>query len=118
MKMQDGLQDGVVVIRLSGKIMGGNDGTMFHGRVHEYLGLNKRNFVIDMDKVIWSNSTGLGMLVSAWTSIKRAEGRMVLANITSIQTLLTMTQLLRVFECYDSVKEAIAALTETTAAEH
>jgi anti-sigma B factor antagonist len=101
--------DGVVVLDLSGKIMGGEETTMFHGKIHEFIQANKKSFVIDLEKVKWMNSVGLGMLISSLTTVKNAGGRLVLANITNIETILAMTRLITVFEHYDSREEALEA---------
>ncbi len=108
MKFDDFEADnGVIILNLSGKIMGGEETTMFHGKLHEYIELNKNNFVVDLSKVDWMNSVGLGMLISALTTIKNAGGRLVLANITKIESILTITRLISVFEHYDSRDEAL-----------
>ncbi len=107
MKFDDQLVDNIVVLDISGKIMGGEETTMFHGKIHEYISLNKKNIVVDLDKVKWMNSVGLGMLISALTTVKNAGGRLVLANITNIEAILTITRLITVFEHYDSRDEAL-----------
>ncbi|RME26998.1 MAG: anti-sigma factor antagonist [Candidatus Zixiibacteriota bacterium] len=109
MKFTDSIENGVVVIRLSGKIMGGEPTTLFHGRIHEYITQNKKNFVLDLSKVEWMSSVGLGMLISAMTTVKNAGGRLVLANIDKIENILTITRLITVFEHYESVDEALAS---------
>jgi anti-sigma B factor antagonist len=111
-KMKDSLEGDIAVLALSGKIMGGPDATFFHGKIHEFLTLNKRKFIVDLANVEWSNSVGIGMLIAGLTSVVKERGRLVLANITNIRNLLAMTRLLRVFECYDSVEEAKQALAE------
>ncbi len=115
MKMQDSLDGNIVVMALSGKIMGGKETTLFHGRIQEYVNLNKNHFVVDLGKVEWSNSQGLGMLIAGHVSAKNAGGRMVLSRITNIRGLLAMTRLIQVFDCYDSVEEAKQALIEMSA---
>ncbi len=108
MKFTDSITDtGVVVFELSGKIMGGEETTLFHGKIHEYIELHKTKVVLDLAKVEWMNSVGLGMLISALTSVKNAGGRLVLANITNIESILAMTRLISVFEHFDSREEAI-----------
>jgi anti-sigma B factor antagonist len=107
MKFEDSLQDDIVVFSVSGKIMGGEETTMFHGKMHEYIQLNKKNVVIDLAKVEWMNSVGLGMLISALTTAKNSGGRLVLANITKIESILTITRLITVFEHYDSRDDAL-----------
>ena len=107
MKFEDFLEGDVAVIDVSGKIMGGEETTLFHGKIHEYIQQNKKNIVIDLSKVDWMNSVGLGMLISALTTVKNAGGRLVLANITKIESILTITRLISVFEHYDTREEAI-----------
>jgi anti-sigma B factor antagonist len=110
MKFEDKLDNDIVIFDVAGKIMGGEETTMFHGRIHEYIKLNKNKFLIDLAKVEWMNSVGLGMLISAMTTVKNTGGRFALANITKIESVLTITRLISVFEHYDSRDEAMAAL--------
>jgi anti-sigma B factor antagonist len=107
MKFGDHLEGDTVIFEVSGKIMGGEETTLFHGRIHEYINQNKKNVVVDLAKVDWMNSVGLGMLISAMTTVKNSGGRFVLANITKIEAILTITRLIKVFECFDSREEAI-----------
>jgi anti-sigma B factor antagonist len=107
MKFDDFLEGDVVIINVAGKIMGGDETTLFHGKIHEYITANKKNIVIDLKSVDWMNSVGLGMLISALTTVKNAGGRLVLANITKIESILTITRLISVFEHYDSRDEAV-----------
>lgn len=111
MKFDDSLHGDVVVFEVSGKIMGGEGTTLFYGKVREYINHNKRNIVIDLAKVDWINSIGLGMLISSLTTIKNANGHLVLANITTIESILTLTRLITVFDHYDSQEEAIKSFS-------
>lgn len=107
MKFVDTLEGDVAIFNVSGKIMGGEETTMFHGKIHEYINMNKNNFVVDLKDVDWMNSVGLGMLISALTTVKNSGGRLVLANITKIESILTITRLISVFEHYDTQDEAV-----------
>ncbi|MCK4573533.1 MAG: STAS domain-containing protein [candidate division Zixibacteria bacterium] len=110
MKFADSLDGDIVVLDVSGKIMGGEETTMFHGKIHEYITQNKKTFIVDLSKVDWMNSVGLGMLISALTTVKNSGGRLVLANITKIESILTITRLISVFEHYDTRDLALAAV--------
>lgn len=110
MQFDDHLDDGIVLFEVSGKIMGGDVATMFRGRLREYLNLNKVNFVIDMSRVEWINSVGLGMLTASLASVRNAGGRFVLADISRVENILTITRLVTVFEHYDSRHEALTAV--------
>lgn len=107
MKFEDHLEGETVILNVSGKIMGGEETTLFHGKIHEYISQNKKNIIVDLKNVDWMNSVGLGMLIAALTTVKNAGGRLVLANITKIESILTITRLISVFEHFDSRDEAL-----------
>jgi anti-sigma B factor antagonist len=108
MKISDEIKNDVIVFHLEGKVMGGPDATMFHGKLHEYIDSGKKKVVIDLKKVEWMSSVGLGMLISAMTTVRNNSGELKLANITnSIQSLLTITRLATIFEAHDTVDEAL-----------
>jgi anti-sigma B factor antagonist len=108
MKLTYREQDGVIILEPKGKIMGGPDATLLHDQLHEFIDQNKKKVVIDLAKVDWMNSTGLGILISGLTTLRNNGGELKLANVTEkIQSLLTITKLITVFECYDSIEEAV-----------
>ncbi|MCK4573532.1 MAG: STAS domain-containing protein [candidate division Zixibacteria bacterium] len=114
MKFKDRLEGDIVIFDLSGKIISySDDMTMFHGRIREYANLNKNNVVIDLAKIEMVGSVGLGMLISALSTVNKAGGRLVLANITRIQNLIAMTRLNTVFQSYDSVEEAMNSFNKS-----
>ncbi len=108
MRLTDREQDGVVVLEPKGKIMGGPDASLLHDKLYEFIEKDKKQVVIDLSKVDWMNSTGLGILISGYTTLRNTEGELKLANVTDkIQSLLTITKLVTVFEAYDTVDEAV-----------
>ncbi len=111
MKFRDRLTGDVAVFELSGKVMGGPDATLFRGRVQEYVALNKNKILIDLARVRWTNSQGLGMLLGTLKTVEGAGGRLALANIDSIESLLAVSRLASVFELYDSCDDALRELS-------
>ena len=111
MKFNDRLEGDIVIFEITGKIMGGDQTTMLHGKIHEYINLNKKKFIFDFAKVDWMNSIGHGMLISNRTTVQNADGQLVLANIDNIKNLLTTTKLITLFQVCDSLDEAIKTLT-------
>ncbi len=101
------------MFKLSGKVISYDDSmTRFHGSIREYVNLNKKSVIVDLGKIELMSSVGLGMLISALTTVKNAGGRMVLANITRIQNLIAITRLNTVFESYDSVEQAVESFNK------
>lgn len=110
MKLNDYQQDDVVVLEPKGKIMGGPDASLLHDKLYDYLKQDKKKVIIDLGKVDWMNSTGLGILISGYTTLKNHDGQLRLVNVTAkIESLLVITKLATVFETCDSVEEAIAS---------
>ena len=96
-----------VVIKLKGNIMGGPDGAKLHDTLHELKESGKKNVVVDLSRVKFMNSSGLGMLISGMTTMRNSGGDLRLANAADrIQSLLIITKLITVFKHYDSVDEA------------
>jgi len=108
MKLNDRELDGVVILEPKGKIMGGPDASLLHDKLYEFIEQDKKNVIVDLAKVEWMNSTGLGILISGFTTLRSNNGTLKLANVTDkIQSLLTITKLVSVFEAYDSVEDAV-----------
>ena len=97
-----------IVIRLSGKLVGSPDAADFYAKLKESIEQGKRNFVVNMKDVPWISSSGLGMLVSGLTTVRREKGDMVMAEVSDkTRSLFALAQLDKIFEHYDTVKEAI-----------
>jgi anti-sigma B factor antagonist len=108
MKLNEKDVDGVVVLELSGKIMGGPDASLLNDKLHELVEANRIKVVVDLGKVNWMNSSGLGILIGALTTIRNNKGELKLAKVTDrIKSLFIITKLITVFESFESVEEAI-----------
>ncbi len=106
-------QGRVVVLSLEGNILGGPDGAKLHDRLHELKDEGKRYVVGDMSRVRFMNSSGLGMLISAMTTMRNAGGDFRLAGSNDgIRSALAITRLDRVFKHYESVDEAVLGYEE------
>jgi anti-sigma B factor antagonist len=109
-QIKEKLQGDVAIIELKGKLMGGKETTAVHDKVKELVANNVTKVVIDLGKVTWLNSTGLGALMGSMTSLRNAEGDLKLARVTDkVKSLFMITKLITIFETFDSVEEAIDA---------
>jgi len=69
--------------------------------------------VLDLGKVNFMDSSGLGAIVALGRSLSRGEGELRLANITPhVRTVFELTRLHRAFEIYDTVEEAVASFAD------
>ena len=110
MKLQDRIENGVVILEPSGKIMGGPDASLLKDKLLAYIEKDQKKIVIDLSRVDWMNSTGLGILISGYSTLRNHEGQLKLANVTDkIHSLLVITKLVTVFDSYDSLEAAIGS---------
>ncbi len=97
-----------LIIELKGNVMGGPEAQEFHDLLHKSIEEGKKNVVVDLASVKFMNSSGLGMLISGYTTIKNGNGSLKLANATEkINSLLVITKLITIFEHYESVDAAV-----------
>lgn len=105
-----------VVLQLKGDVMGGPDGAKLHDALRELKEAGQKNLVVDLSKVRFMNSSGLGMLIGGLATMRNAGGDLRLANATDrIQSLLMIAKLLTVFKHFDSVDEAVESYNEQPA---
>jgi len=108
MQIKEQKHGDVTVIALKGKMMGGAETMAVHEKVKE-LSENKNNkVVIDLSKVKWMNSSGLGILIGCMTTLKNAGGELKLAAVTQkVQSLFMITKLVTIFDTEDDVETAV-----------
>ncbi len=90
-------------------LSGGEETRELERAIQEIIAQGPPRIVIDLGKVSYVNSTGLGSLVAAHTSCRNRQGWLRLARIGKrINNLFLITRLAFVFETFDSVEEALA----------
>ena len=112
MQIKEQMQGDIAIINLKGKLMGGPETQAIHEKVKELVENGIKKVVIDLGKVKWMNSSGLGALMGAMTTLRNAQGDLKLANVTDkVQSLFMITKLITIFETYNSVDEAVKSFS-------
>lgn len=100
----------VTVIDLNGKITIGAGDIALRNAVQQAIDSGAKNVLINLHEVTTIDSSGVGELVSAYTTATNRGTRLKLVNLPEkVSDILTITQLITVFDTYDSEEEAIAA---------
>ncbi len=98
----------VTVLDLEGKITIGEGSVALRSAIRRLIEEGKKKILLNLAGVSYVDSSGIGELVSSYTTLKREEGQLKLLNLTQkIRDLLTITKLLTVFDTYDAEAEAL-----------
>lgn len=104
-------EQGITIIALAGKIMGGPEAGQVNEVIHNLLDQNKTKLIIDLEHVEWMNSSGLGILIGVVTTLKNNGGKLALTHVSErIRNLLRITKLTDIFPHYPDTESAMSAL--------
>ncbi len=103
-----------VIFEIKGRFLGSIDGAAFKTRLADSLESGKIQFVIDLSKADFMDSSGIGVLIGGLTSTRRSGGDMRLAGMTKrIKNLFLITKLLgSVFDDYETVEAALKSYVD------
>jgi anti-sigma B factor antagonist len=102
--------DGVAVLDLSGRITLGEGSVQLRDAIRGLIGKGSRNILLNLGDVNYIDSSGLGELVSAFTTAKNQQAEVKLLKLTKkVHDLLQLTKLYTVFDIYDDEAVAIAS---------
>ncbi len=111
MKIKQKEVEGVDVLELSGEMYGGPDNMKLIDVITGLIEEKKFDLVINLAKVKWISSTGLGILVSARSRYAKEGGKVKLCNPNDrVLGILQVTRLNLIFDVFDSEKDAIESL--------
>jgi anti-sigma B factor antagonist len=107
-RIQSRDREKVAIIDLFGKLMGGPDADTFRSTIRGLIDRGKKNIVVNLSSVSWVNSTGVGILITGYTTLRKSGGDLKLLNVSEkIQSILYVTKLNLIFECFDDEDEAV-----------
>jgi len=110
MKASNRQVSGITVVDLSGRITLGEGSTVLREAVKDLLGKGQRKILLNLGDVTYIDSSGIGELVSAFTSVRNQGGDLKLLNLTKkVHDLLQITKLYTVFDVKDDEPSAIQA---------
>ncbi len=98
------------MIAFAEEVLGGSEALELSSLLREACAKPSAKVVLDLSRVVRMNSSGLGMLVGALATVRKHNATLILAAVPeSVISLLTMTQLISVFEIQPTVAEALQA---------
>jgi anti-sigma B factor antagonist len=102
--------DGVTVVDLSGRITLGEGSVVLRDTVRDLIGKGDKRILLNLGDVTYIDSSGIGELVSAFTTVRNQGGELKLLRLTKkVHDLLQITKLYTVFDVRDDETQAIAS---------
>ena len=110
MQMTAQHREGVTIIYPKGKITIGLGDVALREAVHEALDAGATKILINLKSVSTADSSGIGEMVSAYTTVTNRGGALKLCELPNkVTDVLQITQLITVFDVFDTEDEAIAS---------
>lgn len=110
MKVNTRQVGGVTILDFSGRITLGEGSVQLRDVVRDQLAAGHKQFLVNLGDVSYIDSSGIGELMSAYTSVKNKGGEVKLLNLTKrVHDLLQITKLYTVFDIRDDEAHAIDA---------
>ena len=108
MKIEARHVEGVTVLEPKGKITIGVGDVALREAVHEALEAGARNILVNLSGVSTIDSSGIGELVSAYTTVTNRQGKLKLCSLPAkVTDILQITQLITVFDVFETEQEAV-----------
>ena len=100
--------NGVTVVHLSGRITLGEGSVVLRDTVRDLLTKGNKKILLNLGQVNYIDSSGIGELVSAFTTVRNQGGDLKLLNLTKkVHDLLQITKLYTVFDVRDDEAGAV-----------
>jgi len=110
MKVKTRQVDGVTILDLSGRITLGEGSVTLRDSVRDLVAKGTKHILLNLGDISYIDSSGIGELVSAFTSVKNSGGELKLLNLTKkVHDLLQITKLYTIFDIWDNETSAITA---------
>jgi anti-sigma B factor antagonist len=98
----------VTVVDAAGRITLGEGASAFRDTVRDLAAKGNKKLLINLSEVSYIDSSGIGEMVSAFTSVTNAGGQLKLIGLSKrVKDLLQITKLYTVFEAFDDETEAV-----------
>lgn len=114
MKVTTRQVDGVTILDLSGRITLGEGSVQLRDAVRDLLTKGQKHILLNLGDVNYIDSSGIGELVSAYTTARNQGGELKLLNLTKkVHDLLQITKLYTVFDVKDDEASAIKSFSKS-----
>jgi anti-sigma B factor antagonist len=113
MKASNRQVDAVTIVDLSGRITLGEGSVVLRDSIRDLVSKGRTKILLNLGNVTYIDSSGIGELVSAFTTVRNQGGELKLLNLTKkVHDLLQITKLYTVFDIKDDEAAAVQSFTK------
>jgi anti-sigma B factor antagonist len=110
MKTTERERDGVKILIFEGPLTIGAGDLTLRDAITEAVDEGARNLLVDLSRASKIDSSGIGELLAAYTRVTNRGGKLKLLHLSAkLKDLLTITQLIKVFDIFEDENEAVAS---------
>ena len=104
--------DGITIVDLRGRITLGEGSVTVRDTVHDLLSKGQKRILLNLGNVNYIDSSGIGELVSGFTTVANQGGTLKLLSLTKrVKDLLQITKLYTVFDVHDDEATAVRSFS-------
>src|SRR5450755_5186227 len=108
---------GITIVDISGRIVIGEESAALRDLVRDLLSKGQKKILFNLGDVHYIDSTGLGSLVSAFTSVRKQGGELKLLNLTNkVHDVMQITKLYTIFDILNDETDAVKFVGQSLAA--
>ncbi len=102
----------VTVLDAAGRITLGEGASTFREKIRELVSDGRKKILLNLAQVSYIDSSGIGEMVSGFTSVTNNGGQLKLVGLSKrVKDLLQITKLYTVFDAYDDEAEAVRSFS-------
>ena len=100
----------IAIIDIRGSLIGDEETDLFRDHVTDFIEQGNKNLIINLERLNYMNSSGIGAIITAHTSYQKNGGEVKLVGLShNIQNLFAVTRLVEIFDVHDKLEDAIAS---------
>lgn len=100
--------EGIIILEIDGNIIGPPTSSLLSTRLNDLVKAGKNKIILDLAKVDWINSSGIGIITKALHMIRKYNGDLKLVRpLYKVKNILQITNFNKIIDIFDSIDKAI-----------
>jgi len=100
--------EGIIVLEIVGNITGPPTSSALSLKFNELLKQGKNKIIVDLSRVEWINSSGIGILMKGLQLIRNHKGDLKLARpLKKVKNILEITNFIKIIDIFDTIDQGV-----------